>query len=229
MIFGGTNWGNLGHPLGYTSYDYGAIIAEDRTMAREKYSQAKLLANFLFASPAYLTAQPQSNANAVGAFTGNGDLFVTALIGNSTKFFVVRHTAYESFATTSYSITLPTSRGDITVPQTGGSLSLHGRDSKIFVTDYDLGGVNMLYSTAEIFTWQKYDNKLVLVVYSGPGETNEFAFAVNSYARANVIEGDQSTIRVSKRDGYAIVNFDTRSGRRVVKSGGLFIYILGKS
>jgi hypothetical protein len=84
MIFGGTNWGNLGHPLGYTSYDYGAIIAEDRTVAREKYSQAKLLANLLFASPAYLTAQPQSNANAVGAFTGNEDLFITALIGNST-------------------------------------------------------------------------------------------------------------------------------------------------
>jgi hypothetical protein len=228
MIFGGTNWGNLGHPLGYTSYDYGAIIAEDRTVAREKYSQAKLLANFLFASPAYLTAQPQSNANAVGAFTGNQDLFVTALTGNSTKFFVVRHTEYESFATTSYSITLPTSRGNITVPQTGGSLSLHGRDSKIFVTDYDLGGINLLYSTAEIFTWHRYGSKRVLVVYSGPEETNEFAFAATSYASASVTEGDQSTIRISKNGGYAIVNFDTSSGRRVVKSGDLFIYILGE-
>lgn len=25
QIFGGTNWGNLGHPNGYTSYDYGAV------------------------------------------------------------------------------------------------------------------------------------------------------------------------------------------------------------
>lgn len=25
MIFGGTNWGNIGHPGGYTSYDYGAV------------------------------------------------------------------------------------------------------------------------------------------------------------------------------------------------------------
>jgi hypothetical protein len=228
MIYGGTNWGNLGHPLGYTSYDYGAIIAEDRTVAREKYSQAKLLANFLFASPAYLTAQAQSNANAVGAFTGNNDLFVTALIGNSAKFFVVRHSAYESFATTSYSITLPTSRGNITIPQAGGSLSLHGRDSKIYVTDYDLGGINLLYSTAEIFTWQKYGNKRVLVVYSGPEETNEFAFAANSYASTSVIEGDANAIRITRRNGYAIVNFDTTSGRRVVKSEDLFIYILGE-
>jgi hypothetical protein len=25
MIYGGTNWGNIGQPSGYTSYDYGAV------------------------------------------------------------------------------------------------------------------------------------------------------------------------------------------------------------
>lgn len=46
MTYGGTNWGNLGYPGGYTSYDSAAVIAEDRTIAREKYSEAKLQANF---------------------------------------------------------------------------------------------------------------------------------------------------------------------------------------
>jgi hypothetical protein len=114
------------------------------------------------------------------------------------------------------------------VPQTGGSLSLHGRDSKIYVTDYDFSGVNLLYSTAEIFTWQKYGSKRILVVYSGPGETNEFAFAVTSYTTTSVVEGDKSTIRISKSGGYAIVNFDPNPGRRVVKSGELLVYILGE-
>jgi hypothetical protein len=228
MIYGGTNWGNLGHPLGYTSYDYGAIITEDRSVAREKYSQAKLLSNFLFASSAYLTAEHQGNSDAVSAFTGNKDLFTTMLKGQSTKFFVVRQTSYESLATTNYNITLPTSAGNITVPQLGGTLSLHGRDSKIFVTDYDLDGIKLLYSTAEIFTWQRYGDKRVLVVYSGPGENNELAIADASYSKATIVEGDNVEINIKKLNDRTIINFSTSSTRRVVKSGNLLVYILGE-
>ena len=50
LTFPGTNWGNLGHPGGYTSYDYAAVIDESRGVAREKYSEAKLEANFIQAS-----------------------------------------------------------------------------------------------------------------------------------------------------------------------------------
>ncbi|TDZ22953.1 putative beta-galactosidase A [Colletotrichum orbiculare MAFF 240422] len=58
MLFGGTNWGNLGHPGGYTSYDYGAAIKEDRSVAREKFLELKLQAQFVKVSPTYLTAMP---------------------------------------------------------------------------------------------------------------------------------------------------------------------------
>lgn len=47
MTYGGTNALNLGHPGGYTSYDYGAVISEDRTVSREKYSEAKLEVNLI--------------------------------------------------------------------------------------------------------------------------------------------------------------------------------------
>lgn len=47
MTYRGTNWGNLGYPLDYTSYDYGAAIMENREVTRAKYSEAKLIANFL--------------------------------------------------------------------------------------------------------------------------------------------------------------------------------------
>lgn len=120
-------------------------------MYREKYSEAKLEANFLKVSPAYLTAIPGNVTN--GSFVDNGALAVTQLVGKSTNFYVVRHAAYNTLDSTNYKFIIPTSSGNITIPQLGGELSLNGRDSKFHVTDYDVGGVNLLYSSAEIFTW----------------------------------------------------------------------------
>lgn len=153
MTYGGTNWGNLGHPGGYTSYDYAAVIAEDRTVTREKYSEAKLEATFLRSSPAYLTAVPGNLTNT--KFTNNPAITVTPVVGNQTTFYVVRHTAYNTFDSTTYTLTVPTSQGIVKIPQLNSTLALNGRDSKIHVTDYDIGlkGSKLLYSSAEIFTW----------------------------------------------------------------------------
>ena len=225
MTWGGTNWGNLGHPGGYTSYDYAAVISEERLVDREKYSEAKLEANFIQASPAYLTAQYQNNTNINGSYTGNADLAVTALYGNVTKFFVIRHAAFNSLENTDYTITLPTNSGNLTIPQLGGKLSLNGRDSKYHVTDYDVGGINLLYSTAEIFTWKKYDDKRVLVVYGGPNEEHELA--VSEGGKAETIEG--SDVTTSIKNGATIVHFKTSTDRRVVKlENDLYVYLLGE-
>jgi hypothetical protein len=127
------------------------MIAEDRTITREKYSEAKLEANFLVATPSYLTAVPELH-NAT--YVDSHDLTASLLKGNRTQFLVIRHADYASTKSTSYSITLPgTSAGDVTIPQAGGSLTLHGRDSKILVFDYEVNGINVLYSTAEVLTW----------------------------------------------------------------------------
>ncbi|GAB7350686.1 hypothetical protein MBLNU459_g1248t1 [Dothideomycetes sp. NU459] len=225
MTYGGTNWGNLGHPGGYTSYDYGAAITEDRLLTREKYSEAKLEANFLQASPAYLTAIPQSNSHANGSYSNSADIAVTALLGNVTNFFVVRHASYNSLASTSFKLTLPTSQGNITIPQLNGSLVLNGRDSKIAVTDYNVGGANLLYSSAEIFTWKKYASKTVLVVYGGPNELHELAFS--GRGNATLVEGDGVTI--VQKNKNTILNFRTSTERRIVQLGSLYVYILDRN
>jgi hypothetical protein len=226
MTYGGTNWGNLGHPGGYTSYDYAAVIAEDRTVDREKYSEAKLEANFLQASPAYLTGVYQNNTHSTGAYTGNSDLNTIAVFSKVTKFFVVRHSDYSSLADTSYSITLPTSQGNISIPQLGGHLSLNGRDSKFHVSDYDVGGINVLYSTAEIFTWKQYGDQRVLVVYGGPNEQHELA--ISNGGKANVVEG--SGIKTANKKHATIINFTTSPTRRVVELGcNLSVYILDRN
>ncbi len=227
MIYGGTNWGNLGHPGGYTSYDYAASISENRTVERQKYSELKLIANFLKASPAYLTATPQQ-LNTTSVFTNTPDLTVTSLAshGSATTFYVVRHFNYSSLSSTSYMLLLPTSSGNLTVPQLGGSLTLGGRDSKIHVADYDVGGVNLLYSTAEIFTWKTFGNRTVLILYGGEGEHHELA--VESAAAAIVVEGDAASVTSKKISSATIIAWDATSSRRIVQVGQLEVYLLGK-
>ncbi|UPK99356.1 hypothetical protein LCI18_010291 [Fusarium solani-melongenae] len=130
MVFGGTNWGNLGYPRGYTSYDYGATIAEDRTITRKK------------------EAVPR---RATTALTTTADLTVTPFSANETGLWVLRHTDYSQRKKTEYEITLPTRAGNITIPQLVGKLTLNGRDSKILTTDLQLrGNTHLRYSSAEI-------------------------------------------------------------------------------
>ena len=222
---GGTNWGNLGYPGVYTSYDYGSAMTENRELIREKYSELKLEANFLKVTPDYLTSSVGDSKN--GTYTTSLNIFTTPLWGNgsATNFYVVRHTDFQQTTPATYQLTLNTSRGSLVIPQLGGSLTLSGRDSKWHVTDYKLGSITLLYSTAEIFTWQKFEQKTALAVYGGPGERHELA--VITPKPANLVEGSGVTIK--SINGTTILNWPTSSSRRVVKVGSLFIYILDRN
>jgi hypothetical protein len=221
MTWGGTNWGNLGHPGGYTSYDYASPIREDRRVDREKYSEQKVQANFFKVSPAYLTASRGNASNAT--WTTTSDLTVTPAFGNGPGFYFLRHAKYSSLESTTYKLMISTSAfGNITVPQMNStSLTLNGRDAKIHVSDYDLGGTTLVYSTAEIFTWHKYADKTVLVVYGGPGETHELALAVTGL---EVLEGD---VQSTTTRGYTVLNFKADGTRKVAKLGvgSNFVYV----
>ncbi|KAL9091821.1 MAG: hypothetical protein Q9159_001193 [Coniocarpon cinnabarinum] len=214
MTYGGTNWGNIGYPQGYTSYDYGAVIMEDRTVNREKYSEAKLIANFAQASPAYLTATPGNTTN--GSYTDNPTLAVTPLFGNGTdtNFYVVRHAAYNSEDSTNYSLTLG---GNLTVPQLGGQLTLPGRDSKIHVQNYNVGQYDLAYSTAEVFTWKNSSAGSVLIVYGGPGEQHELAVAGNP--EFSQVAG--GTVTQETRGNATVVNWQTSPDPYIVQFDGL--------
>ncbi|KAF1926705.1 glycoside hydrolase family 35 protein [Didymella exigua CBS 183.55] len=224
MTFGGTNWGNLAGAGNYISYDYGAVITEERQVHREKYSEAKLIANFVHASPALASAVPAYNTT--GQYTDSKAITTTPLFGNTTNFYVTRQTKYNSLASTPYKLKVQTSAGNLTLPQLGGQLSINGRDSKIHVTDYDVGGFNLLYSTAEIFTWKKYGSRSVVVVYGGPNEQHELA--VSNTSGATAVEG--SGTKFANRNGNTILNWQTDSKRRVVRVGpNLYIVIVSRN
>ncbi|KAK3076391.1 hypothetical protein LTS18_013155, partial [Coniosporium uncinatum] len=225
MTYGGTNWGNLGHPGGYTSYDYGAVITEDRLVDREKYSEAKLLANFLQVSPAYLTANPLNGTN--GTYANTDAINVRPLVSNSTRFYVVRQAAYSSNDTVNFKLTLPTSVGDVTIPSSNGTLTISRRDSKMIATDYDVGGINLIYTSADIFTWHKYSDKTVLIVYGGPGEQHEMAFASDS---ATIESNAGYFTTVTNANGMATIKWPVQSTGSTVKVGGsLYVYLVDRN
>ncbi|OQD86712.1 hypothetical protein PENANT_c007G05840 [Penicillium antarcticum] len=227
MTFGGTNWGNLGYMGGDTSYDYGAAIAEDRTISREKYSEQKLEANFLKVSPAYLAATSHLGVN--GSYGAPAAIAVTPLIGNGTQtnFYVVRHADFTSTDKTQYILNLATSVGNITIPQLGGQLALNGRDSKFHVTDYDVGGINLIYSSAEIFTWAKgAQSARLLILYGGAGEIHEFALP-SHFGKPTVAEGTGITI---KRRGVSwVLQWHVTPNRRIVRVADLEINLLWRN
>lgn len=149
----------------------------------------KLLANFLKVSAAYLTATSGDTVN--GSYASTEAIAVTPIFGNGTQtnFYVVRHADFTSTANTTYRLSVSTSAGKVTIPQLGAVLALNGRDSKIHVTDYDVGGINLVYSSAEVYTWARAAGSgRVLILYGGAGETHEVAFSAE-LGRPAVVEG----------------------------------------
>ena len=211
--------------MGYTSYDYGAAIQENREITMAKYSEAKLIANFWQASPAYLTASPQK-AQGSAIYTTQSNLTVTPVIDSESRtgFYVIRHDGPEG--TTNYKLNLPTSNGTISVPQIQGSLTLVAKDSKIHLTDYSIGSYNILYSSAEIFTQQSYSAYSVAVFYGGLGETHEMAFS--GAPNTTVLSGTGVTIK--EINGATVLNWETSSSsRKIVKVGSdLYVYLIGE-
>lgn len=186
----------------------------------------KLQAGLLQASPAYLLSNPDNGS--YGVYTDSSTLVTTRLRTNSTNFFFVRHENLASDDTISYKLQVPTSIGNMNIPQLGGSLSLHGRDSKIHVVDYDVGGINLIYSSAEVFSWKKSGSKSVLILYGGEDEIHEFAIP-GSLGLPSKVEGPGLIIR-RPTSTATIIHWSVEPSRRVVHFGNdLEIHLLWRN
>jgi beta-galactosidase len=193
---------------------------------RDKYSELKLIANFLKVSPSYLVTTPQNLT--VGVYTDSTDLTVTPLLGNGTgwsSFYVIRHNDETSLESTSYKLTIPTSTGNVTIPQISGSLTLNGRDSKVHPVDYEFAGNHLVYSSAEIFTWKQFGRESVLVLYGGAGEQHELEIIASGGTKCRILAGHAST---KDTKSSVVINWKVSSTRQIVQIGDLQILLLGK-
>lgn len=202
------------------------MIKEDRTLIREKYAEAKLIAQFIKASPAYLTATPGNLTNT--SYVSTTEITTTPIFGNVTNFYVTRQSDYTSLDSTPYTLTVPTSVGNVTIPQLGGTLTLNGRDSKVQVIDYDVGGYNLIYSSSDIYTQGASGDKKVLLLYGNADETHEFAFS--STLGRPTIEGDNSTVKFNTVGSAVVVQWNVTEERKVLHYGdNLDVYLLWRN
>lgn len=225
-MFGGTNWGNLGYPKGYSSYDIGAPITENRLVAREKYSELKLQANFLQVSPEYQTSM--SDDGTFGKYTDIHGLITVKLdaVNSTGGFYIVRHSDWTSQEPVNYKLQVEAGGHEVEIPQLGGQLTLNGRDAKIHVTNYDIGTTRLHYSSAEVLTWKKTSRGTILVLYGTAGETHEFALPVD-LGSPTMVEGEG--IRYCRRNGDAVVQWKVEPTRRIVRFGDLEVHLLWRN
>jgi beta-galactosidase len=104
----------------------------------------------------------------------------------------------------------------VSIPQLAGQLTLNGRDSKIHVTDYDVGGISLRYSTAEIFTWATDSTgKTTLLLYGDVGEWHEFA--VSQSLGKPIVPANDSSIILGDVPPVWIIKWQVKVPRRIVR------------
>ncbi|KAJ5309162.1 hypothetical protein N7508_004541 [Penicillium antarcticum] len=221
MIFGGTSWGHSAAPVVYTSYDYSAPLRETREV-RDKLKQTKLLGLFTRVSSGLLQTQMEGNGT---GYTSDASIYTWALRNPESEagFYVLAHATSSSRDVTTFSLNVNTSADAITIPD----IELAGRQSKIIVTDYQIGKVSsLLYSSAEVLTYATLDVD-VIVFYLNIGQKGIFVFkdtpalTFQTYGNSNVSStaSDHGTqYSYTQGDGTTVLEF----------SNGVLVYLLDK-
>ena len=111
---------------------------------------------------------------------------------------------------------------------------LNRRDTKIHVSDYPVGDKHIIYSSAEIFTWKKYDDKTILVVYGGPNEHHEIAIENDKDVQFSVLQGPEADVKMEKADDdYTVISWDISDDvddRKIVRvHSDFYIYMLNRN
>ncbi|WP_199509591.1 beta-galactosidase [Nucisporomicrobium flavum] len=212
MGFGGTNWGWLGQPNDvYTSYDYGAAITEARQLTA-KYDEFKRQNYFLRA------VQPLTRTDAAPGPAPSNPVLTTAARVNpdtGTQIVLLRHTGRAATTDDSATLDWSTPDGRYAVP-----VRLIGRDAKLLVAGYDLGGQRLAWSTSEILTHEAIGGRDVAVLYGTAGTRGATVLRYPSRPRVTVLDGrvsasyDRGDLRLDySHDGLARV-LVTGGGRR---------------
>jgi hypothetical protein len=181
MLYGGTNWGYLSNPEVYTSYDYSAAIREWGVLSTT-YAALKRTAMFVEAFPELVCAtervEPPSGASedprplyrVRQSARPNPD-------GSHPRLTFLRNgDGGEDFETAVF-----VDWGGLShrVPQDPNlRIPVYGRSMRIVVSNYDMGGLHLLYSTFELLTRLEQRGRTILCVYARRGERGEIAFSV---------------------------------------------------
>ncbi|KAB8269056.1 glycoside hydrolase superfamily [Aspergillus minisclerotigenes] len=201
MLYGGTNWGNIGFPEVGTSYDYSAPIHETRLIG-DKYNEAKLFGLFMRVARDFSKVERVGNST---QYATDQDIFTTELRNPDTgsAFYVTRHEYSPSTELTKFRLHVSTDIGNLTVP-TKGSITINGTESKVLATDFPIGssGKKITYTTLEILTVADLGDRQVVVFWAPEGEEGEFLLKDAKSGKVMTGNADNKTVTTTR---YGVV------------------------
>ncbi|KAH7012793.1 putative beta-galactosidase [Macrophomina phaseolina] len=214
MVYGGTNWGNIGFPEVGTSYDYSAPIHETRLIG-DKYNEAKLFGLFVRVAHDFTKADRVGNST---DYATDEDIFTTELRNPDTgaAYYVTRHDYSPSTDVTKFRLRVSTEAGNLTVPSTG-SITLTGRESKTLVTDFSIGssGKKITYATLEVLTVADLGDRQVVVFWAPDGEQGEFL--LKGAKSGKVVSGKADKKSLTKTQNGIVTNVVTSKENTVIE------------
>ncbi|KAM0720179.1 hypothetical protein Q7P37_004315 [Cladosporium fusiforme] len=227
MVFGGTTWGGLPMPTVGTSYDYSAPISEPRTIG-DKYAETKLLGFFLRAAKGL--TRIEKGGNGTTNYTGNAAIFAQELynVDGDGRFYVVKHTNTSLTSLETFKLRVSTSVGEVVIPQYASHSAIDGRQAKVLVTDFDAGGQQVIYSTAEVLAVSVLDKKPVIVFWLPAEEHGEIY--LRGVKRGRVASrGAGSEVEFHEADKGLVVSFTQGLGASVLTfNNGLRVVLMDR-
>ncbi|KAJ7688189.1 glycoside hydrolase family 35 protein [Mycena rosella] len=183
MLYGGTSWGAIPFQCVYSSYDYGASIAESRALTT-KFDELKLQGIFLRSSPGFYKTNFIADSSSGLTASSNPAAFATLLQNpdTGTAFYVLRQTNSTSTAITTFKLNITTTSGNVQVPIVVPSITLGGRESKLVVSDYSFGSSKVEYSTAQVFYAGTIGGRDILFLYGNSTQAHEARLALTGTA-----------------------------------------------
>ncbi|NIJ31653.1 beta-galactosidase [Sphingomonas oligoaromativorans] len=184
MGYGGTSWGWMPAPVVYTSYDYGAAIAEDRTV-RPKALELKQLGEFVQAVPDL--AQLDKGAP-VTMSSPAVRVYRDVNPATHAQLLFVTHQPSNARGDDAFTITADLPDGQYRLPQEG-EMRLDGLDAKLLVAGVDLERQRLVYSTSELQTALRRGAEDIALLYGRSGEPGETVLRYASAPKVTVIDG----------------------------------------
>ncbi|KAF8238073.1 glycoside hydrolase family 35 protein [Tricholoma matsutake] len=198
MLYGGTSWGAIPFHGVYTSYDYGASIAENRELTT-KYDELKRQGLFLRSSPEFYKTDWVADTSTGLTASSSPEVFITLLQNPDSKaaFYIARHTDSVSNVTTNFTLNVITPGGTVQIPRVASPITLQGRQSKVIVTNYAFGKSRALYSTAQVFYAGIIDGRDILFLHGSSSQEHEAALNLSGtpnlqHKQSNLITFSQS-------------------------------------
>ncbi|WP_348693105.1 beta-galactosidase [Duganella fentianensis] len=211
MTFGGTSWGWLAGPVVYTSYDYGAAIAEDRSLRPKAYG---LKQQGMLVQAAEQVLAEMDKGPELAQPAGPLRLYHNINRRLGTHILFAAHNPADGQGEQTYRIPLVTRDGAYTL--TG---QIRGQDARMLLASYDMERQRLVYSTSELQTHLRQGERDIALLHGRTQLAGETVLRYTSEPKVEVLAG-QVTAHWDAARGDLQLNYVHTGLARVRISGG---------